>query len=479
MSALVRPTFHFTPPANWMNDPNGLVYYKGEYHLFYQYHPHSCVWGPMHWGHAISHDLVNWEHLPIALHPDENGTIFSGSAVVDWENTAGFGKEALIAIFTYKMNYKETQNLAYSTDNGRTWTKYTGNPVIPAPDPLSDCRDPKVFWHKDHWVMLLAAKDRILFYASRDLKQWKQTGIFGNGFGSTVGVWETPELFQLPVEKGTRWVLSVGVSDGAPAGGSGTQYFIGDFDGTFTSENSKETILWADHGADYYAPQSWNDEPNGRRLMIGWLNNWQYANLVPASTWRGMFSLVREISLKRADSGICLVQRPIPEIQNLRNEHQHWQDETVVPDTNLLADVHGKSLELIAEFECTKDVDRFGFHIRKGSNSRTTICYSVRENTITIDRTKSGNVDFHPVFPSAHSTVLSPTNKYIRLHIFVDSTSIEVFADEGLITFTEYIFPDDQSQGLELFVEGGAVLLHALDVFHLDPATFQIKKETL
>ena len=239
MNDRYRPSFHFTPPSNWLNDPNGLLYFEGEYHLFYQYHPHSTLWGPMHWGHAVSVDLVNWQHLPIALHPDEHGMIFSGSAVVDWHNSAGFGEKTLVAIFTYSNERRESQNLAYSTDKGRTWTKYAGNPVIPYPDHFN-FRDPKVIWHEDHWVMSLAAGDTVLFYTSIDLKHWDQSGSFGGGYGSTDGVWETPDLFQLPVANASdsRWVLIVGVGNGGPAGGSATQYFIGDFDGrNFVSEN--------------------------------------------------------------------------------------------------------------------------------------------------------------------------------------------------------------------------------------------------
>jgi fructan beta-fructosidase len=237
-SELYRPQYHFSPQANWMNDPNGPVYCDGEYHLFYQYHPESPVWGLMHWGHAVSCDLIHWQHLPIALYPDEHGMIFSGSAVVDWNNAAGFGEKAMIIIFTYNKEHKETQNLAYSTDKGRTWTKYAGNPVIPHPNYLRDFRDPKVFWHENHWVMSLAAGDMILFYASPDLKHWEQSGSFGGGYGCTSGVWETPDLFKLPVDNGpeTRWVLTVGVGNGGPAGGSGTQYFIGEF-------NEKNSLL--------------------------------------------------------------------------------------------------------------------------------------------------------------------------------------------------------------------------------------------
>ncbi len=463
----------------WLNDPNGLVYLDGEYHLFYQFHPESTVWGPMHWGHAVSRDLVNWEHLPIALYPDEHGTIFSGSAVVDWNNTAGFGKEALIAVFTYNKDYKETQNLAYSTDKGRTWTKYSGNPVIPHPGHLCDIRDPKVFWHTDHWVLSLAAGDKVLFYVSTDLKNWEQSGSFGGGYGSTTGVWETPDLFKLPIADGLeiRWVLTVGVGDGAPAGGSGTQYFIGDFDGrSFVSENSKETILWADHGADYYAPQSWSDEPNGRRLMLGWMSNWQYARVIPASSWRGVFSLIREISLQRTGNGIRLIHQPISEIQTLRGKHERWQKEIIQPGKNLLESVFGKTLEIIAEFQVADAVECFGLRVRAGHDEHTTIAYKPKDNLLFVDRTDSGQVDFQDGFASIHSAELLPSANDIRLHIFVDSSSVEIFANDGLVVFTECIFPAEQSQGLELFAEGGAVILTSLDIYHLNPATFQTKE---
>jgi len=473
---LPRPYYHFTPPHMWLNDPNGLVYFDGEYHLFYQFHPESTVWGPMHWGHAVSRDLLNWQHLPIALFPDENGMIYSGSAVVDWMNTSGFGEKALVAIYTYNKEYKETQNLAYSTDKGRTWTKYPGNPVIPAPEPIRDFRDPKVFWHEDHWVMSLAAGHSILFYVSQDLIHWEQSGNFGGGFGCTEGVWETPDLFKLPVDSSdeSRWILTVGVGGGAPAGGSGTQYFIGHFDGrNFTSENPKDTILWADYGGDYYAPQSWNEEPSGRRLMIGWMNNWPYARLIPESGWRGSFSVIREAALTRGTNGIRLLHRPVDELQSLRSGHFQWRNETIEPGINVLDDVRGESLEIVAEFQISHEVDSFGLRVRVGRDEQTTIGYNVKEAQLYVDRTCSGQVDFHEDFARIHTAGLSPIDDVIRLHVFVDSISVEVFANDGLVVFSECIFPNEKSQALELFVEGGKVVLHSLEIYPLKPATFQ------
>ncbi len=471
-----RPAFHFTPPSHWMNDPNGMVFHDGEYHLFYQYHPHSTVWGPMHWGHAISRDLVHWQHLPIALYPDEHGMIFSGSAVVDKDNTAGFGADTLIAFFTYNKDYSESQNLAYSTDNGRTWTKYAGNPVLPKQDAYPDFLDPKVFWYEDHWVMCLAAGQQILFYVSKNLKHWEPGGSFGEGFGSKEGVWETPDLFELRVENSdeTRWVLTSGVGNGAIAGGSGTQYFIGHFDGrTFTSETPAEKILWMDHGADFYAPQSWSNEPNDRRLLLGWMTNWQYAAFVPATTWRGAFSLIREVSLKKVGDHICLIQRPVPEMRTLHAEQFQWLETTLKPNTNLLADLHGDSLEIAAEFKITQPVERFGIRVRMGSNEETAIIYEPKERRLLLDRTRSGQTDFHNAFPAVHTALLHPIDNVVRLHIFVDRLSVEVFANDGLLTFTESIFPSYESDGLGLFVEGGTILLRSLDIFRLNPAQFQ------
>lgn len=479
-SELYRPQYHFSPLANWMNDPNGLVYFDGEYHLFYQYHPGSAVWGAMHWGHAISRDLIHWQHLPIALYPDEHGMIFSGSAVVDWNNAAGFGGKALVAIFTCNKDHIESQNLAYSIDRGRSWKKYDGNPVIPHPQHLRDFRDPKVFWREDHWVMSLAAGDKILFYVSSDLKNWEQSGSFGGGYGSTAGVWETPDLFELPVanESETRWVLTVGVGDGSPAGGSGTQYFIGRFDGrTFISENLSDTILWVDYGADYYAPQSWSDEPDARRIMLGWMNNWQYANVVPTPSWRGTFSIPRQLALIKTTNGIRLVQQPVTELEILRGERHHWDDEIIYPHTNLLAGIHGDKFEIIAEFRIMSPIDRFGLRVRVGDGLSTTIGYKVKEQELFADRTISGLRDFNLAFACIHLAPLVAQNGVIQLHIFIDRCSMEVFANQGLVTFTELIFPHPDCLGLELFAAGGQVILDSLDIYQLNPAQFHsIKK---
>jgi fructan beta-fructosidase len=323
--------------------------------------------------------------------------------------------------------------------------------------------------------MCLAVRDRISFYTSPDLIHWEHGSDFGPGYGSTTGVWETPDLFKLPLENNeTRWVLTVGVQAGAPAGGSGTQYFIGAFDGkTFTSENPAETVLWADYGADYYAAQAWNDEPSGRRLMIAWMNNWKYALFIPSDGQRGVFSLVREFSLARTSDGIRLIQKPIAELQTLRGKHEHWQEQVIQPNTNILANVRGTALEIIAEFKITDKTESFGFRVRVGENEHTDIRYDAIKQFLSLDRSHSGQVDFNDDFGAVHSADLSPIHNIIRLHIFVDNTSVEVFANDGSVVITDSIFPDEQSHGLELFAEGGEVILQSLDIFYLHPAAFE------
>ena len=474
LNKIARPQYHFTPPENWMNDPNGLVYYKGEYHLFYQFHPNNTVWGPMHWGHAVSRDLISWEHLPVALYPDEKGMIFSGSAVIDWKNTAGFGEESMVAIFTHHKDGHQSQSLAYSLDEGRTWTKYANNPVIPAHGDLRDFRDPKVFWYETqaggHWVMCLAAKDRVLLFTSQDLIRWTPCGQLGPGFGSTIGVWETPDLFELPIDGSseTRWVLTVGVQSGAPAGGSGTLYFVGKFDGkSFFSENPTESVLWADFGADYYAAQSWSDAPNWRRIMLGWMSNWQYANVTPSTTWRGMLSLPRELSLTRTTAGIRLVQKPVLELESLRYERKSWQNVSISQERNLLAGLDGNSLEIIADFQIDQGCESFGFRVRVGESDETAIIYNPKNQKVFLDRTRSGQSDFYSGFPCIHTADLAPVNDRLLLHIYVDQYSIEVFANNGLVTLADSIFPSQESLGIELFSQGAKLQVNKLDFYKL------------
>jgi fructan beta-fructosidase len=321
-----------------MNDPNGMVYYDGEYHLFYQHNPFGDKWGHMSWGHAVSPDLVHWEHLPVAI-PESNGVMaFSGGAVVDWNNTSGFGREGkppLVAIYTGHREANQSQYIAYSNDRGRTWTMYHGNPVLDIG--RKDFRDPKVFWHEPQrrWVMVVALPDqhKVSFYSSPDLKQWSHLSDFGPA-AAVGGIWECPDLFELAVDgdpTNTRWVLIVSLNPGSISGGSGMQYFVGHFDGTrFTADSPApgittagmplDSVRWADYGKDFYAAVSWSDVPreDGRRLWLGWMNNWQYAQDIPTSPWRSVQSLPRTLALRTTSQGIRMVQQPVMELQQLR-----------------------------------------------------------------------------------------------------------------------------------------------------------------
>ncbi len=482
MDEPLRPQYHFTPKTGWLNDPNGLVFYEGEYHLFFQYYPHDTVWGPMHWGHAVSTDLVNWQHLPTALYPDELGYIFSGSAVIDWHNTAGFGKEAMVLFFTHHHpeTLAQSQSLAYSVDNGRSFSLYPGNPIIPTPEGLRDFRDPKVLWYdagdgSGHWVMSLAANHEILFYTSDNLIDWEENGRFGATHGPPTGLWETPDLFQLPVanSRESRWVLTIGYDDKSNTKKSGTLYFIGKFDGkTFTSEDPEESVLWADFGADFYAAQSWSDVPDGRRLWLAWLNNWLYAFNIPTTTWRGSFSLPRELGLVKTNAGTRLTQKPVPELQNLRHARWLWQHIQVEPDQPFRPYVKGNMLEIIALFTSFTDVDCFGIRVLASHENETIVGYKPDEGILFIDRSGSGQVDFHDDFATVHQAKLDQTDDNLRLHVFVDRSAVEVFANDGQVCFSERVFPVVEGIHVEFFAERGAVQLRSLEMFELKSSIF-------
>ncbi len=475
-----RPQYHFTPPRGWMNDPNGLVFYQGEYHLFYQHNPADDVWGPMHWGHAVNTDLVNWQHHPIALFPDENGTIFSGSAVVDWENTAGFGKEAMVAIFTHDHPDGQSQSLAYSNDHGRTWIKYPGNPVLTSSDSRRDFRDPKVFWFDKptgggHWAMVLAAGNEVLFYNSPDLIHWEPTGKFGAEYKEPQGVWETPDLFKLMINGAgeTHWVLTIGtLGENAIAGGTGMRYFVGEFDGsTFSTDNPDDLILWVDYGADFYAAQSWSDLPSNRRIWIGWLNNWQYAQKTPADGWRGVFTIPRELSLVDTPAGLRLAQHPVDTLISLRSKQSTWTDQVISEENSLLVSEVGLSYEISAEFvpDLSIDPGQFGIHLFSGKDEKTTIGFNPSTGAFFINRLDSGQTDFHAGFGNIHiARIQLPPPEIIDFHIFVDRSSIEVFANDGQIVFSEQIFPTSTDSMIEVFSEDGSIQLKALSIHTLE-----------
>lgn len=464
-----RPLIHFTPQKAWINDPNGMVYYDGEYHLFYQYYPDDTVWGPMHWGHAVSRDLVTWEELPIALYPDEHGTIFSGSAVIDWRNTAGFGNEAMIAIFTHDKPPHQSQSLAYSHDKGRTWTKYEGNPVLPPPPGIRDFRDPKVMWYgsekEGHWVMSLAVGQSISFFTSPDLKQWKPSGSFGLTEGAQGGVWETPDLFELRVDgtEETRWVLTVGIDNGAPAHGSGMRYFIGTFDGyTFTNENDKNTTLWADYGADFYAAQSFSNVQNGRRIWLAWMSNWQYAKTTPTDGWRGAMSIPREVGLTRTPDGIRLTQKPVAELLALETDTISIEPTRLAENEVICVESTAEVHSIYANFTPLAESGRFGVRVHVGERQSATIGYSCERKSLFIDRSKAGEVSFSDKFTTMHSAPLDA--EMIKLHIIVDRSSIELFANDGTVMMTDRIFTTNSRRHVEIFADGGRVQLDSGEI---------------
>jgi fructan beta-fructosidase len=331
-----RLQLHFSPPAHWMNDPNGMVYYKGVYHLFYQYYPDSTVWGPMHWGHATSTDLIHWQHQPIALYPDSSGYIFSGSAVVDSSNTSGFGKKGivpLVAIFTHHdpkgekagTSTYQNQSLAYSLDEGKTWTKYAGNPVLKNPG-IKDFRDPKVSWYEagKKWIMTLATLDRITFYSSPNLKDWTKEREYGKDIGAHGGVWECPDLFPLQYNGETIWVLIININPGGPNGGSATQYFTGQFDGHTFTPTATDT-RWLDYGPDEYAGVTWANFGN-RKVFLGWMSNWQYADKVPTEKWRSAMTVPRDLSLDKVGDKYLLRSMPVPELNGVSLQPKAYEN---------------------------------------------------------------------------------------------------------------------------------------------------------
>ncbi len=441
-----RPQYHFSPPAKWMNDPNGMVYYKGEYHLFYQYYPDSTVWGPMHWGHAISKDLVHWEHLPIALYPDSLGLIFSGSVVVDKNNTSGLQKgneKPLVALFTYHDLQKEKagvasdfqyQGMAYSLDKGRTWKKYEHNPVIKN-NGVKDFRDPKVFWHEatKHWVMVLAVANRVDFYLSKNLKAWEYASSFGKEEGSHGGVWECPDLFEMKVDGKSKWVLIVSIGKGGPNGGSATQYFVGNFDGQhFKNDDSKEKVLWLDYGPDDYAGVTWSNVEN-KRLFIGWMSNWDYAQVVPTKKWRSAMTVPRDLSLKKTTDGYRLFSKPVASLQTLRTATQTLNGKSILSSGLYEA-------ELI--FDTQKETGTaVGISFSNAKNEILKVGFDKNRNEFYIDRTNAGDTSFSSSFTKKNTAKRISNSNIVKLHVFIDHSSVELFADDGSVAMTAVFFP--------------------------------------
>ncbi|MDQ0233088.1 glycoside hydrolase family 32 protein [Metabacillus malikii] len=462
-----RPALHFAPQQNWMNDPNGLVFFKGEYHLFFQHNPNDSVWGPMHWGHAVSKDMIEWEQLDIALSPDEHGTIFSGSVVVDWHNTSGFFQDepGLVAIFTHHFdgaNHTETkqmQSLAYSSDQGRTWVKYENNPVLTHATKI-DFRDPKVFWHEatHKWIMVLATGQTISIYSSPNLKDWSFESEFGEKVGSHDGVWECPDLFELPIENSNekKWVLLVSIGDNHKFdSGSRTQYFIGSFDGhTFVEEH--DDIKWLDFGKDNYAGVSFSDIPkeDGRRIYLGWMSNWRYANQVPTKGWRSQMTLPRVLSLIETDEDIRIVQKVVKELDSYFTKKEELADVIVSTDANYY-NVNAEYAEIDLGLE-NINATQYGLTIHHTTTQYTTITVDAKEKTLVLERKHSGEVDFSDNFPKQQVVKLSKTDE-LQLRLIVDSSSLELFLNGGEQAITSLVYPDKACEGVSLFTTEGEI----------------------
>jgi fructan beta-fructosidase len=419
---------------------------------------------------------VSWRQLPVAL-PEENGImIFSGSAVVDWKNTSGFGKygiSPLVAIYTGYRPGLQNQNIAYSTDSGRTWMKYSENPVLDIHEP--EFRDPMVFWYepRSHWVMVvsMAKEHRIRFYSSANLKTWKLTGQFGPAGATDVPNWECPNLFPLKGPRGEqKWVLILGVGKGGPAKGSATQYFIGDFDGQkFVSDNPSNRTLWVDLGADFYAAQTWSDtqKKDGRRIMLAWMDNWDYADKVPTHPWRGQMTFPRMLGLADTKDGLRLTQNPVREIESLRQDHvtlrnARWSDLEAL----LARQEWPATLEIVAKLQL-QGTREFAFELRKGARHETRVGFDTRRNAFYVDRTRSSDALPGTEFASRHEAPSLSPDGVISLHILVDRSSVELFGDEGLVTITDLIFPDRPDTGAGAYLDGEPPQIISLDMWTL------------
>ncbi len=486
-----RLQFHFTPPAKWMNDPNGMVFHKGEYHLFYQHNPDNIVWGPMHWGHAVSKDMIHWEHLPIALFPDSLGAIFSGSAVVDLKNTSGLGtteNPPMVAIFTYhlevpekeEMSYTQTQGLAFSVDNGRTWTKYKANPVLPNPG-IRDFRDPKVMWHEEgqRWIMTLAVADHITFFSSPNLIDWKKESEFGIDIGAHGGVWECPDLFEIQVDgsQQKKWVLFVSINPGAPNGGSGTQYFVGDFkNGKFTMDQQFGSAvgtegIWIDYGRDNYAGVTWANVPeeDGRRLFMGWLSNWDYASVVPTEKWRSAMTVARELSLVNTVNGLRIASKPVKELQSIFGASQNIANLTINDSLDVTESfpISSPSFSLELDVETENDTTSFSIELYNNLGQKMVIGYDAKSKRYFTDRTNAGRNAFSENFPGVHYGPRNAEGNKFPIKILVDVASMELFADEGKTAMTDIFFPDEVFKYFKIHTANGTVKIKSGNITEL------------
>ena len=445
-----RSVYHHTPQANWMNDPNGMFYDEATqlWHLYYQHNPFGTTWGPMHWAHATSSDLIHWEQHPIALAPDSLGTIFSGSIVIDRNNTAGFGENAIVAIYTQSEICGQHQSIAYSLDGGMTFTKYNGNPVLKGD--IADFRDPKVFWNEQAgcWTMILACQQEVRFYSSADLKQWELVSRFGEGYGAHGGVWECPDLVQLPITNDqlatdqSLWVLLLNINPGGPFGGSATQYFIGHWDGrTFTCIDEPEETKWLDYGKDHYATVTWHNAPDNRIVALGWMSNWQYATILPTMAFRSQNTVARDLSLYTDDAGEVRVRvMPSPESLALKGKQTKALGDAAVVEVELCGEQGGV------------------ITLSNDQGEKVTMSLDAAAQTFTMDRTESGDCSFSPDFAAATTTPLFVKQDTYKVILFIDHCSIEAFDANGYWAMTNLVFPSAPYNHIE--VQGGKATIY-------------------
>ena len=422
-----RPVYHHTPQYGWMNDPNGMFYKDGVWHLYYQWNPYGSQWENMTWGHSTSRDLIHWEAQPTALEMDWLGSIFSGSCVVKGDE--------VVAMYT-SAGHHQTQSLAFSKDGGRTFQKYAGNPVLTTSD-VADFRDPRPFWNEDikAWNLILAAGQEMRIYSSKDLKDWKYESSFGKEYGCHGGVWECPDLFELrngENEKMRKWVLICNINPGGPFGGSATQYFVGQFDGRkFTCESMPKVTKWLDYGKDHYATVSFYNAPENRRVVLAWMSNWQYANQVPTKQFRSANSIPRDLGLFRDGEETYVSVKPSKEMLTLRGNKVKKPTETC---------------EIVVDMKNQAEIV-----LTNSKGEQVTMTYDGTKQKFTMDRTKSGDVGFSEAFPCVTE---APTYGQVKqLRIFIDRCSIEVFDADGKMAMTNLVFPSEAYN--EMKVKGG------------------------
>ena len=496
-----RPVYHHTPLYGWMNDPNGMVYKDGEYHLYYQYNPYGSKWGNMHWGHSVSRDLIHWQHLDPAIARDTLGHIFSGSTVVDKDNTAGYGKDALIALYTSASDkYGQIQCMAYSTDNGRTYTKYEHNPILTPFDGLKDFRDPKVFWYEPDkkWIMIVSADKNMRFYSSTDLKEWTYLSQFGEGYGAQPNQFECPDFVQLPVDgskDNMKWVMIVNINPGCMFGGSATEYFVGTFDGkAFKCDTKPQVTKWLDYGKDHYAAVCISNTGD-RTIALPWMSNWQYANITPIKQYRGANGLPRELTLYTKDGQTYVAANVVPEAKALRKDSRAIEGFSLNGEHRIDNLTDGTDCAVELEMDITPgSAQTVGFDLLNEKGEKVKIYLDMKAGRLVMDRTESGitqldgpnkgNYDVHVKETDDHRKSLSVNyqndfalgtwaplalcnGKTYHLDIFVDKCSVEIFVDGGRIAMTNLVFPTRPYDGLRFYSEGGQATVNNLTIHSL------------